>query len=262
MDRKGFTLIELLVVIAIIALLMSILMPALNKVKEQARRQACLSRIRQQALSFNIYAGENDTKLPLPGQAFYWLQDVDVSTVNFLLANGMTREMFYCPSNFTHQKYNDMFWEYTNQSWDARIQRFTDERNYICSGYCFILQTSRGNRDEITRYESDSLKKQWVKTTQDSQPSSRELVVDSIMGVTQNAANSKYGRNFAQVPGGIFSSEGVYDTTSHLKNDYEPTGGNVGFLDLHGEWRPFNPEMENGVAVPRYGGQGTPGFFW
>lgn len=260
--RKAFTLIELLVVIAIIALLMSILMPALNRVKEQARRSSCLSRIRQQLLSLNIYAGENNTKLPLPRQAFYWLQDVDVSTVNFLLDNGMTREMFYCPSNYTHQKYNDMFWTYMNNSWDASIQRFTDERNYVCSGYCFILDTRDSNRNDITRYETDSMKKQWVRTTQDSQPAAREVVVDSIMGVTTNAANSKYGRNFARVAGGIYGSQGVYDTTSHLKNEFEPTGGNVGFLDLHGSWRAFDPEMNNGVAVPRYGGQGSPGFFW
>jgi prepilin-type processing-associated H-X9-DG protein len=54
----------------------------------------------------------------------------------------------------------------------------------------------------------------------------------------------------------------VYDTSSHLKNDFEPTGGNIAFLDGHNQWRPFDPDMDNGVAVPRYGGNGTPGFFW
>jgi prepilin-type N-terminal cleavage/methylation domain-containing protein len=258
--QKGFTLIELLVVIAIIALLMGILMPALSRVKEQARRSSCLARIRQQLLSLNIYAGENDTRLPLPRSSYSWLQDVDVRTVNFLLDNGMTREMFYCPSNSTHQKSNDLFWEYSNKNWDARVQRFTSESGFICSGYCFIIETNSGNRREIVSYEKDSMKKKWVKSTQDSQPSGRELVVDSIMGTPE--ANTKYGRNFAEIRGGIFGQSQVYDTSSHLVDSYEPAGGNVGFLDLHGEWRNFDPDMDNGVAVPRYGGGSSPGFFW
>jgi prepilin-type N-terminal cleavage/methylation domain-containing protein len=53
---KGFTLIELLVVIAIIALLMSILMPALSRVKKQARTVACLSKLKQWGLWFSMYA--------------------------------------------------------------------------------------------------------------------------------------------------------------------------------------------------------------
>ena len=257
--RKGFTLIELLVVIAIIALLMSILMPALNKVKEQARRQSCSSRLRQQQLGLTLYAGDNDSKLPLPTTAGAWLQDVAINTVHFMLDNGMTREMFYCPSNLTHQKYNDYFWEYNNQSWDSSLQRFTNITNasFIVSGYCFILQTTQNSRPEIVRYARDPLKKAWVKSTQDSQPASRELVVDSIMGVRRN--NTMYGRNFGQVSGGIFTEHGVYDTSSHLKNEFEPYGGNIAFLDGHNEWRPFEPDMENGVAVPRYG---SPGFFW
>lgn len=58
--RRGFTLIELLVVIAIIALLMSILMPALNRVKKQARTVACLAQIKQWGLWFSMYAEDND----------------------------------------------------------------------------------------------------------------------------------------------------------------------------------------------------------
>jgi prepilin-type N-terminal cleavage/methylation domain-containing protein len=49
--RNGFTLVELLVVIAIIALLMAILMPALNRVREQGKRAACLSDCKQLVLS-------------------------------------------------------------------------------------------------------------------------------------------------------------------------------------------------------------------
>jgi prepilin-type N-terminal cleavage/methylation domain-containing protein len=58
--RRGFTLIELLVVIAIIALLMSILMPALNRVRKQARTTACLANLKQWGLIFSLYCQDND----------------------------------------------------------------------------------------------------------------------------------------------------------------------------------------------------------
>lgn len=58
--KKGFTLIELLVVIAIIALLMSILMPALSKVKKQAMAVACRARMNQWGAICSMYTSEND----------------------------------------------------------------------------------------------------------------------------------------------------------------------------------------------------------
>ena len=61
--QKGFTLIELLVVIAIIAILMAILMPALNRVREQGKRAVCLSNVKQLALAWIMYADENDDVL-------------------------------------------------------------------------------------------------------------------------------------------------------------------------------------------------------
>ena len=57
---SGFTLIELLVVIAIIALLMSILMPALQRVKKQARSVACQANLRQWGTIFSIYMQDNE----------------------------------------------------------------------------------------------------------------------------------------------------------------------------------------------------------
>ncbi len=60
---KGFTLVELLVVIAIIALLMAILLPALNRAREQGKRVVCLSDLRQLTLGWLNYTESNNDKI-------------------------------------------------------------------------------------------------------------------------------------------------------------------------------------------------------
>ncbi len=61
---KGFTLIELLVVISIIALLVSILMPALNKAKEQAKMVTCLTNHSSLVKAWTMYAADHDGVIP------------------------------------------------------------------------------------------------------------------------------------------------------------------------------------------------------
>ena len=77
---RGFTLVELLVVIGIIALLIAILMPVLNKAREQARRINCVSNERQLTMAWLMYANDNkgrfcssNTQAAPPHDPNYWV---------------------------------------------------------------------------------------------------------------------------------------------------------------------------------------------
>ncbi|MBL7185029.1 MAG: prepilin-type N-terminal cleavage/methylation domain-containing protein [Phycisphaerae bacterium] len=93
--RRGFTLIELLVVIAIIALLMGILMPALSRVKKQARTVACQALLKQWGTIWSMYCDDNDGRFPEAGD-LGWKRGTWV--IAFRDSYRTKSEMVLCPS--------------------------------------------------------------------------------------------------------------------------------------------------------------------
>ena len=70
MTQRAFTLIELLVVIAIIGILAALLLPALSKAKESGKATACINNLRQIGVAIQIYAQENNNRLPYMNDQF------------------------------------------------------------------------------------------------------------------------------------------------------------------------------------------------
>lgn len=112
-SKRGFTLVELLVVIGIIALLISILLPSLNKARDAAKKTVCLSNMRELGNSFRLYSTAFKDAIPIgymSEKQFSYValwHDGGTGTNSFkpsqmgLLVMGNvapTPKVFYCPS--------------------------------------------------------------------------------------------------------------------------------------------------------------------
>jgi prepilin-type N-terminal cleavage/methylation domain-containing protein len=238
--RQGFTLIELLVVIAIIAILASMILPAIAKAKAKALQTKCLSNTKQTGLALRMFADDNGEKFPLMGGGWAW--DMPTDSVNSLIRYGGKRDILYCPA----------FWK---QSGDANWTFGGASTNEIGTsgfrvlGYAFAFPTPAGMDSSIlyrTNITEGMNPQSWPMPDNPSYepgPSKRVISADATLSVGQ-AGDFQPGpagrtlralNNYTRIQGG----SAIIHSTPHLKGKI-PAGGNLQFLDGHSEWRNFD----------------------
>jgi len=236
---KGFTLVELLVVIAVIALLMSVLMPALRMARDQAMRIVCGSRIGQITKGMMIYADENQNSIPEGGGWWPWdvsyratnllLNSMGKNTDNFDTASGAdlpAQKDFYCPSNVSQKRFRDEAWGFTIDP--------VNKRGYRVLGFAFLWRSGWNQNGTKVIMDEDGNKsdKRFIDRIDVKRPAESELVIDVVL-------RDPGTNNYMNVSVGGMDSQGINDTTSHLRTPSKPMGGNIGFVDGHIEWRRF-----------------------
>ncbi len=264
--KKAFTLVELLVVIAVIALLLSILIPALRLARDQAMRASCSNNIYQHLLALTMYADEHQGKLPVQ-EGGYWIWDVSYETANIQLKNlGIdvtkydlgpgedipVQPIFYCPANPMHRRYMDVAWSFA-----INPSAPPGQRGYRVTGYLILWWGDNWSGAGI-EYGEDEPAKNFLRRIDVKQPSKAELVLDVTMSDTANWPAGDYpDGNFAQIMcGGMPGVYGNPDSSSHVLTERKAAGGNIGFADSHVEWRPFNKMRR------RHSPFGCPIFWW
>jgi prepilin-type N-terminal cleavage/methylation domain-containing protein/prepilin-type processing-associated H-X9-DG protein len=255
--RHAFTLVELLVVIGIIAVLVSILLPSLNRAREAANQTKCLSNLRQLGMAFVMYVNESRGKFPYTGrydipkpEDFLWWQetpylgrtvaDIRGSAIaKYLARNGnITKDYFICPSDDVEQRQS----KGPGGGWyrySYSMNYFLEDSPYNPKGYKSPRVSSiRHPSEKIILVEEDPLTINdgaWVPPAIDHRDPSQNINGGDLLCIRHDRKKAKpdAGWSFPKLPNA-------------------DRRGNVNFIDGHAEFQTRTYVHDRGHIDPLY----------
>jgi competence protein ComGC len=241
----GFTLTDLVVLLGVVAVLILVEAPVLAGSKSQTKIGVCASHVRQLALACQIYANENNNRLPVLSGSAAWAWDLPLSVANALLRSGVTTNVFYCPGT---------------------SPRFTDQDDWLASGYNslwnfgapsfhiigYSLAFSGSSSMISATNQNSTMLPEMIKNGSTYLPapaaSDRVLVADATISFgTTLPGYTHPENNYTTISGGFSKPH----TSPHLNGNI-PVGGNVGFKDGHVVWRKFELMTPRTTSLPAF----------
>ncbi len=215
--KKGFTLIELLVVIAIIAILASMLLPALQKAKAKALQASCQSNLKQLMLGMIQYQGDYDERYP----KWSWGSDRGAGAAGpnqwfkAIYSYVGDEKSYVCPAR-TDTTWNGYYGQYINT-----VAADTPKPSY---GY---------NESISNGYGGDS-----IRSVQFKHPTECLVLGDARHVLGGGAKNPDYLVRYLAAAHnyGCACPAGITDWSRQPDNTIHNNGSNLGFADGHVKW--------------------------